>query len=142
MSASTNHDTPTPTHQPNVVSIRSIWISAAGLLVLVVLTFLLVAGMCLAFGKASRRSRGGGNPSAVEEEVRPSQAVVAPMNPDLRVELARLRSQEQAWLSQYQWIDRQQGIARIPIDRAMDIVSESGLPRAVGGTLSVEKGIQ
>jgi hypothetical protein len=31
-------------------------------------------------------------------------------------------------LNSYAWVDRSQGIVRIPIDRAMDLIVESGLP--------------
>jgi mono/diheme cytochrome c family protein len=30
--------------------------------------------------------------------------------------------------SKYEWVDRSQGVARIPIDRAIDILAEKGLP--------------
>lgn len=33
-------------------------------------------------------------------------------------ELRELRAQEQAKLSRYQWVNRQEGIVRIPVDRA------------------------
>lgn len=45
---------------------------------------------------------------------------------DLRESLAG----ERAVLSTYGWIDRDQGIVHIPIDRAMDLLSERGLPHA------------
>jgi hypothetical protein len=39
---------------------------------------------------------------------------------------------QQNLLSTYGWIDRQNGVVRLPIDRAMDLVLERGLPtRAV-----------
>jgi hypothetical protein len=31
-------------------------------------------------------------------------------------------------LNSYGWVDRQRGVVRIPIDRAMDLLSERGLP--------------
>jgi hypothetical protein len=31
-------------------------------------------------------------------------------------------------LNRYEWIDREKGLARIPIERAMDILAEGGLP--------------
>jgi hypothetical protein len=47
-----------------------------------------------------------------------------------------LRSEERAALSEYRWIDRERGVARIPIERAMEIVAESGLPTSIGETKS------
>ena len=45
-----------------------------------------------------------------------------------RVDLARLKKQELDRLNRYGWVDRKAGIAHIPIDRAMDILAETGLP--------------
>jgi hypothetical protein len=42
--------------------------------------------------------------------------------------LARLRATEDETLSTYGWIDRPAGIVRIPIERAMTLVVERGLP--------------
>jgi hypothetical protein len=42
--------------------------------------------------------------------------------------MRRLREQEDAILTTYGWVDRQAGIARIPIDVAMTQVLEEGLP--------------
>ena len=39
-------------------------------------------------------------------------------------DLEELRKQESEILSTYQWIDRDQGVARIPIDRAMQLFVE------------------
>jgi hypothetical protein len=45
-----------------------------------------------------------------------------------RVTLAQLRAREHAALTRYRWIDRDRGIAQIPIDHAITILSEKGLP--------------
>jgi hypothetical protein len=47
-------------------------------------------------------------------------------------ELEELRSGEDRQLNSYGWIDRSVGIARIPIDRAMQLIADGGLPD-VGG---------
>jgi hypothetical protein len=39
-----------------------------------------------------------------------------------------IRQAENARLQSYGWVDRPAGIARIPIDRALDLVAEQGLP--------------
>ncbi|MEO8431204.1 MAG: hypothetical protein ABI592_06805 [Acidobacteriota bacterium] len=41
---------------------------------------------------------------------------------------AQLRASEDARLSSYGWIDRSAGIARIPIDRAMELIVARGVP--------------
>lgn len=60
-------------------------------------------------------------------------------------ETARRRAQEQAHLATYGWIDREGGIAHIPIEQAMRLVAEQGLPvRAAvdDGTTEVDAGAE
>jgi hypothetical protein len=45
-----------------------------------------------------------------------------------RVELQRLRSDEEAILNNYGWLDPSKGVVRIPIDLAIDITAQKGLP--------------
>src|SRR5580658_1557757 len=45
-----------------------------------------------------------------------------------KVELKDLRADEEAILSSYGWVDPNKGIVRIPIDQAIDIVAQKGLP--------------
>ena len=55
-----------------------------------------------------------------------------PPEPRLQVsgaaDLAAFRAKEEAELKSYGWIDRKAGTARIPIDRAMDLLVQRGLP--------------
>jgi hypothetical protein len=43
--------------------------------------------------------------------------------------LAEFRAQEEALLTSYGWVEKDKGIARIPIDEAIRIVAARGLPR-------------
>jgi hypothetical protein len=45
-----------------------------------------------------------------------------------RLDLLSLRAQEEAELNSYGWIDPKAGVVRIPIDRALELVSQRGLP--------------
>jgi hypothetical protein len=45
-----------------------------------------------------------------------------------RVEINDFRLQEEKTLNSYGWIDQKAGIARIPIDRAMQLLAQRGLP--------------
>jgi hypothetical protein len=54
------------------------------------------------------------------------------LQPDPRADLLALRAQEDAVLNNYAWVDKGRGIVRVPIERAMQILAERGLPaRAV-----------
>jgi hypothetical protein len=41
--------------------------------------------------------------------------------------LVKVRAAEDQLLNKYDWVDKQKGVVRIPIDRAMDITAQRGL---------------
>ena len=47
-------------------------------------------------------------------------------NPTLDV--GRLRAEEEQVLTSYGWVDERAGVVRIPIDRAIELLAERGLP--------------
>ncbi|MCG6928173.1 MAG: hypothetical protein LJF30_23055 [Acidobacteria bacterium] len=44
------------------------------------------------------------------------------------VDLAEFRAQEDAILGSYAWVEKDRGVVRIPVEEAMRIVAERGLP--------------
>jgi len=60
-----------------------------------------------------------------------------PANPKLQVSPSadwdRMFATEQAFLNSYGWIDRSRGIVHIPIQRAMELLAERGIPGTEGG---------
>lgn len=72
---------------------------------------------------------------AARRDVPPSPlAVGRPIPPEPRLlvtpgkELKAVWGAEDAVLNSYGWVDQKAGIVRIPIDRAMDLLAERGLP--------------
>jgi hypothetical protein len=69
-------------------------------------------------------------PAAYEAESDPS--ALEPPAPRLQVrpelELAAFRAQEDAILASYAWVDKEHGIVRIPVEEAMRLVAERGMP--------------
>jgi hypothetical protein len=61
---------------------------------------------------------------------------------DERTELNNDRLREEQILSTYGWVDQKAGTARIPIDRAMDLIAQRGLPLRTQATplLAADKG--
>ena len=47
---------------------------------------------------------------------------------DDHAEMMALRARQDAELNSYGWIDRSNGVVRIPIERAMDLIAQRGLP--------------
>jgi len=66
----------------------------------------------------------------------PLAKVEAPSEPRLQVfapnHLAETRAAEEKILNSYDWVDRAAGVVRIPIERAMQLLAERGLPAAGG----------
>jgi hypothetical protein len=57
---------------------------------------------------------------------------MAPAGPSLQPlparDLAQFRAEEDLALGSYGWVDKEKGIVRIPIERAMRLLEERGLP--------------
>lgn len=45
------------------------------------------------------------------------------------VDMAKFRQREEQKVSSYGWVDRNAGIAKVPVQRAMEMVAERGLPQ-------------
>lgn len=110
-------------HEERDVSFRGLMLGIA-----------LLAGLLLGAGAAmellfdvfsDREARDAAPPS-------PMDAPASPSEPTLETEpgalLDRLRSTEDTLLNNYAWLDPATGIVRIPIDRAIDVIAERGLP--------------
>jgi hypothetical protein len=74
------------------------------------------------------------NPAeALEKAAADARGPQIPPEPRLQIsppsDLADVRREETAALSAYGWADRPAGFARIPIERAMDLLVQRGLPR-------------
>ena len=63
-------------------------------------------------------------PFAAERPLPPPPRV----QPNPREDLQNYYQSQQNLLNSYGWIDRQNGIVRLPIDRAMELLLERGLP--------------
>jgi hypothetical protein len=115
---------PNPDYQDRDIKLKPLLV---GLLILALVTVFAVVsmyGLLLLFRADADR------------DYEPKSAVAAgrdlPGGPLLQVvpseELAAHREVERLFLEQYQWIDPEAGVARIPIDRAMAILAERGMP--------------
>ena len=114
-------------HEASDVDIRAIFQFGAGLVVVGVVSALVVG---LLFGYLTRREdRAAGQrnfPLAVSQDER------LPPEPRLqstpRQDLNDLRAAEEETLKSYQWVDRNAGVVRIPIDEAIKLTIQRGLP--------------
>jgi hypothetical protein len=64
----------------------------------------------------------------------PREAAPGPrLQSDPDEDMASLRAEENAALASYAWLSEDKSAARIPVERAMDLVLEKGLPKGMGG---------
>jgi hypothetical protein len=114
-------------HEESDVDIRAIFRFAAGLVALAVVVYLAV---WILFGYLARRedraSAGRTYPLAAGQEDRLPPEPRLQINP--RQDLKDLRAAEDELLKGYQWVDRNAGVVRIPIDEAMRLTLQRGLP--------------
>ena len=103
---------------------RAILLAGSGMLGLVFLGLLIALGMYLFAGGRTSRP---GEPLATF--VGPGVLPPAPrLQTDPHLDLKRLRAAEDSLLGHYGWVNRDSGLVRIPVDRALAIVADRGLP--------------
>jgi hypothetical protein len=61
---------------------------------------------------------------------------------DERTQLDQIRLNEEETLATYGWVDQKAGVVRIPIERAMDLIAQRGLPTRTQATPTQESADQ
>jgi len=114
-------------HEQSDLSVKMLF---SGLLLLLIVTAASVWGMAVMFDVLNSRflaQQGPGSP-LVQTDVTPPEPRLENSPREVRDRVDALREMQG---SSYTWLDRQAGIARIPVDRAMEILAERGLPHRV-----------
>ena len=115
-----NHD-----HERRDVDVPSLF-TIAFLLLLVCIVVLIVVTLMMHYFKVHEPAVTAGQaniPVTRSREFPQPRLIVKP-----GATLADLRAAENAELNSYGWVDRNAGIAHIPIDRAMQLLLQRGLP--------------
>ncbi len=117
-------------HETRDVHVRVIAWSALGLVVAAVIAYLAVAGLYKLF---AHQHPSPDAPSRIE--FYPHTIVPPPLLEIHPVaDLEQLQTAEEGQLHSYGWVDKPAGVIRIPIERAMDLVVQRGLPTRGPGT--------
>jgi hypothetical protein len=119
-------DTPEIHHESSDVNVRGVFAFAIGLLVTGIIIHLLVWVLFQYFTAREGHAAPPAFPLAVTKETRVPPEPRLQTNP--RQDLADLRAREDQVLSSYGWVDRNAGVVRIPIDQAIKLTLERGLP--------------
>lgn len=111
-------------HELSDLSARNIALFGAGLAIAIAVALLTVYGLMTLLRAREARQAEPPSPLAVTPEPVPG--------PHLLVQpgraLQNMRAEEETRLKSYGWIDEEKGIVHIPIERAVEILAEKGLP--------------
>ena len=118
---------PGVSHETRDINVFQVSAFGIGLLLSCIVT---VFAMWVMFNFLFHRedAKNADNPAAAMMSERPKLPPEPRLQNEPKVELKDLRADEDAILSSYGWIDPNKGIVRIPIDQAIDIVAQKGLP--------------
>jgi hypothetical protein len=108
-------------HEPTTIGAGGIVIGLASVLGALVVGLLLMAGLKAYFAIADVDEPTVG---PAGEPLAPSPGV-AQLDADQPGDLRRLRRRERAMLTEYAWVNRDAGVARIPVGRAIEILAQS-----------------
>jgi hypothetical protein len=109
-------------HEPNRIATTAVVSTVAALLLLVGVALALVAGVIAVLVAETPEPI----PSS-EVKLRSEPSTGPQLIPDQYLQLKQLRAQEDRILQEYKWVDRERGVAQIPIRRAMAILAERKL---------------
>ena len=113
-------------HEESDVNIRAIFGFGAGLIAVAIVVHVAILLLFNFFDSRAKQQAVATYPLAAAQEER------LPPEPRLQTEpredLAALRAREDQTLRSYGWVDRNAGVVRIPIDRAMELTLQRGLP--------------
>jgi len=114
-------------HETTDASPFYVGLFALGLTLMIALVLPLLSWLFGRFEAAARRADAPQSPLTQDQTTPPPV-----LQDDPAADLALFRRAEEQRLSSYGWIDPQQRIVRIPIERAIEILSERGLPEPQG----------
>jgi len=112
----------------NVFQISAFGIGLA--LGFVIVVFAMWALFDFFFANANKQDALNPNVSMMSERTKPPEPHLQPEpgEPGPKAQLSDMRGDEETILSTYGWVDQSKGIVRIPIDQAIDLAVQKGLP--------------
>ena len=113
-------------HEESDVNIQAIFGFGAALVVVAIVVHLLIYVLFGFFSAREGRSVPAEYPLAAAQENRVPPEPRLQTNP--REDLSELRAKEDEILGSYGWVDKNAGVVRIPIEAAMKLTLERGLP--------------
>jgi hypothetical protein len=117
-----------PPYEKQEVNVKLIVVALAGLVIAVIIVLVIVWGIFQLHVATTKDAT-----PFIAGTVSPLATTPPPL-PESKVEehpweyLPKLREHEDHILSTYGWVDQKAGVVRIPVDRAIDLTLQKGLP--------------
>lgn len=119
-----------PGHETRDINVRVVAWFAIGLVLSALVIFPVVVGLYRLF---ERQYPSPDAPSRIA--LNPHMIAPPPrLQTNPTIDLKQYEAAQEAKLNSYGWVDREAGIIHIPIERAMDLIAERGLPTRAPGT--------
>jgi hypothetical protein len=120
-----NLDNPAERHEQRDVNVLAVSKFAIGLALLCIASFAIVVGVFRYLEHVT-----SGVPAGRQNVVagQPQRPPAPQLEETPALDLARERAAEEELLHTYGWIDKQAGVVRLPIERAIELMAQRGLP--------------
>jgi hypothetical protein len=113
-------------HEANSLRVRGLVLFAAALVGVTALVLFVLAPVMSGFSSEEKSLEALAVPRFAGDSAQfPSPKIEA----DPTAELTKMKKEDLGRLAEYGWIDRKAGIAHIPVDRAIEILAKTGLPK-------------
>lgn len=116
-----------PGHEPTDAEIRLVVASGAALVVICICVLLFLSWLMRGYRSEERVGDSTRPPLFADDR---GQFPEPRLQENPHADLLEMRKADRAELTGYGWVDRKAGIAKIPIERAMDLVAKKRLPTA------------
>jgi hypothetical protein len=126
MNDESQHGTAPTGHEPIEADVRAVWITGVVLAGIVAATFLAILGLQARLETMEQS----------QDATTPEEDTETDANWNVPPQVQELRAKEQRFLTTYEWVNQSSGVARIPLDRALELIAENGLPKSIGGSVN------
>ncbi len=124
MSENKPHEQPAERHETRDINVVKVALFTVALLAVITLGGLLIPLAVLKYDSAGKATSSSGSLRQPAQELPPEPRLQTREFQDL----LQMRAAEEQRLHSYGWVDRTNGVVRIPIERAIELVAQRGLP--------------
>ena len=125
-------------HEPSLIKLRPILIAGTAIILIIAGSMLVLSQVMRAY-QSEERVLGKSRPTLYKDDT--GQFPEPNLQRNTTEDMAKFRDAERKALAEYRWVDPKSNVVQIPIDRALEIVSERGLsPKDLGPKPTETKG--